>query len=194
MTFVMRWRRATRQPRPRYPAAALRGLKLFVGRGNCTACHTGPAFTNGEFHDTGVPFFLPGGGVDAGRHAGIRKLLANPYNLLGAHSDDPQGASDVRTRHVDAQHRNFGEFKTPSLRNVARTAPYMHNGSLPTLEAVVRHYSELSADRVHQDGESLLLRPLRLKDGEVADLVAFLESLTEKAPALSPRRPLASCR
>jgi cytochrome c peroxidase len=178
----------------RYPAAALRGLRLFVGRGNCAACHTGPAFTNGEFHDTGVPFFLPGGGVDSGRHGGIRKLLANPYNLLGAHSDDPKGSSDVKTRHVDAQHRNFGEFKTPSLRNVARTAPYMHNGSLPTLQAVVRHYSELSPDRVHQDGENLLLRPLRLKDDEVADLVAFLESLTEKAPALPPKRPLIACR
>ena len=52
------------------------------------------------------------------------------------------------------EHRNFGEFKVPGLRNVAHTAPYMHNGSLATLADVVRHYSELSPDRLHSDGES----------------------------------------
>ena len=177
-----------------YPPAALRGLKIFVGRGNCSACHAGPAFTNGEFHDTGVPFFVAGGGVDAGRHRGIARLRENSFNLLGPHSDDRTGQAAVKTRHVRAEHRNFGEFKTPSLRNVALTAPYMHNGSLPTLEAVVKHYSELSADRLHQDGEALLLRPLRLTADASADLVAFLESLTEKAPALAPRAPLKACR
>lgn len=177
-----------------YPPDALRGLRIFVGRGNCSACHAGPAFTNGEFHDTGVPFFVAGGGVDPGRHRGIARLRENPYNLLGPHSDDRSGQAAVKTRHVRAEHRNFGEFKTPSLRNAALTAPYMHNGSLPTLAAVVKHYSELSADRLHQDGEALLLRPLRLTAPEAADLVAFLESLTEKAPALAPRAPLADCR
>jgi cytochrome c peroxidase len=81
----------------------------------------------------------------------------------------------------------------PSLRNVARTAPYMHNGSLATLADVVRHYSEISPDRLHSDGEAIL-KPLRLSAAESADLVAFLESLTETASALPPRRPAASCR
>jgi cytochrome c peroxidase len=99
----------------------------------------------------------------------------------------------VKTRHVAAEHRNFGEFKTPALRNVARTAPYMHNGSLATLADVVRHYSEISPDRLHQDGEALLLRPLRLSAEESADLVAFLESLTERAPVLPHRRPMTPC-
>ena len=177
-----------------YPAPAARGLKIFVGKGNCNACHAGAGFTNGEFHDTGVPFFVAGGGVDAGRHRGIARLQASRFNLLGPHSDDRSGEASVKTRHVRAEHRNFGEFKTPTLRNVALTAPYMHNGSLPTLASVVKHYSELSADRLHQDGEALLLRPLRLTATESADLVAFLESLTEKAPALAPRAPLAECR
>jgi cytochrome c peroxidase len=99
----------------------------------------------------------------------------------------------VKTRQVDLQHRNFGEFKTPGLRNVARTAPYMHNGSLATLADVVRHYSEISPDRLHQDGEAIL-KPLRLTPAESADLVAFLESLGETASALPPRTPVSACR
>ena len=176
----------------RYPAAAQRGLRIFVGRGNCSVCHFGPAFTNGEFHDAGVPFFVRGG-VDPGRHGGLKKLQANTFNLLGEFNDDRSGASAVKTRQVALEHRNFGEFKVPSLRNAARTAPYMHNGSLATLADVVRHYSELSPDRLHADGEALL-RPLRLTDAEAADLVAFLESLSEHESALPPKRPAAPCR
>jgi cytochrome c peroxidase len=95
--------------------------------------------------------------------------------------------------HVSLEHRNFGEFKVPGLRNVALTAPYMHNGSLASLTDVVRHYSELNPDRLHSDGENLL-KPLRLSVEETADLVAFLESLTEAASALPPRRPSTPCR
>jgi cytochrome c peroxidase len=176
----------------KYPEAAQRGLRLFVGRGNCGACHVGPAFSNGEFHDTGVPFFIKGG-VDPGRHGGLKKLQANTLNLLGDYNDDRSGASAVKTRQVANEHRNFGEFKVPSLRNVARTAPYMHNGSLATLTDVVRHYSEISPDRLHSDGEAIL-KPLRLNAAESADLVAFLESLSESSSALPPRRPLLPCR
>lgn len=81
-------------------------------------------------------------------------------------------------RHVDAQHRNFGEFKTPSLRNVELSVPYMHNGRFATLRDVVMHYSEIRPDRLHSDGEALL-KPLRLSSGEADDLVAFLRSLTD---------------
>ena len=78
------------------------------------------------------------------------------------------------------QHRNFGEFKVPGLRNVALTAPYMHNGSLATLREVVLHYSDLNEERLHADGERIL-RPLKLSPREVDDLVAFLESLTDRS-------------
>ena len=176
----------------KYPEAAQRGLRIFIGRGNCGTCHFGPLFSNGEFHDAGVPFFTKGG-VDPGRHGGIRKLEANPLNLLSSHNDDRSGASAVKTRQVALEHRNFGEFKVPSLRNVALSAPYMHNGSLATLADVVRHYSEINPDRLHSDGESLL-KPLRLSPRESADLVAFLESLTETSSALPPRRPAEPCR
>jgi cytochrome c peroxidase len=144
-----------------------------------------------------VPFFIAGG-ADPGRHGGIRKLQSNPFNLLGKYNDEPRRdgqtpMSATKTRHVALEHRNFGEFKVPGLRNVALTAPYMHNGSLATLADVVRHYSEINPDRLHSDGESLL-KPLRLSSEESADLVAFLESLTERASALPPRRPGTPCR
>jgi cytochrome c peroxidase len=69
----------------------------------------------------------------------------------------------------------------------------MHNGSFATLADVVQHYSELSPDRLHADGEVLLLRPLHLTPQESADLVAFLESLTETASVLPPPRAAAPC-
>jgi cytochrome c peroxidase len=160
-----------------YPAAAQRGLKIFVGKGNCAVCHFGPHFTNGEFADTGVKFFVAPGRVDAGRHGGIRRLKESPYNLLERHNDDTARTTATGTRHVELQHRNFGEFRVPGLRNVALTAPYMHNGSLASLREVVKHYSELNEERLHADGERIL-KPLKLTEDEIDDLVAFLQSLS----------------
>jgi cytochrome c peroxidase len=168
----------------RYPIAAQRGLKLFVGRGNCSVCHFGPSFSNGEFADVGIPFFVAPGRVDPGRHGGIARVKASPHNLLGRFSDDPSPASATGTRHVAAQHRNFGEFRVPGLRNVAFTAPYMHNGSLATLHDVVRHYSDLNEERLHADGERIL-RPLDLSEGEMSDLIAFLETLSALAESIA---------
>jgi cytochrome c peroxidase len=162
----------------KYPAAAQRGARIFVGKGRCNTCHVGPAFRNGEFHDIGIPFFVAGGRVDPGRHDGIRRVQASRFNLLGPYSDDSSQGSATATRHVAQEHRHFGEFKVPSLRNVSRTAPYMHDGSLATLREVVRHYSNLDLDRVHSDGEQIL-RPLGLTDAEIDDVVAFLDSLTD---------------
>jgi cytochrome c peroxidase len=138
--------------------------------------------------DVGIPFVIAPGRVDAGRHEGIKRLRSDPLNLLGKYSDDASGASATKTRHVEPTHASFGQFKTPSLRNVALTAPYMHNGRLATLRDVVRHYSELDPDRVHADGEALL-RPLNLSPRESDDPVAFLESLTDPRAAEPPGRP-----
>jgi cytochrome c peroxidase len=160
----------------RYPLPAQRGLRLFIGSARCSVCHAGPTFSNGEFADIGIPFFVPGG-VDSGRHGGLQRLLASRYNRLGRHADAPPGDPRATgTRHVVQQHRHFGEFKVPPLRGVAATAPYMHDGSLPSLAAVVQHYSALNEDRLHADGERILRR-LDLSPDEAADLVAFLQSL-----------------
>ena len=165
----------------RYPLAAQRGLRLFVGRGGCSTCHVGPLFSNGEFGDIGLPFFVRPGVVDPGRHAGISALRASPYNLLGPWADAtaPDGVDAAqKTRFVDPQQRNFGEFKVPSLRNVAVTAPYMHDGQLATLDAVLNHYSTLDPDRLHADGEKIL-QALHLSRDEHTDLLAFLTSLSD---------------
>ena len=185
--------RGDREAAARYPLEAQRGLEIFVGKGRCNACHLGPGFSNGEFHDIGVPFFVRRGEVDPGRHGGIRRLQASRLNLLGRHSDDGSGVAATKTGHVALEHRNFGEFKVPGLRNVALTAPYMHNGSLATLADVVRHYSELDLDRLHADGESIL-RPLKLAREESSDLVAFLVSLTEHESAVPAKRISPACQ
>lgn len=174
----------------RHAPAVRRGLRLFLGRGQCATCHAGPLFSNGEFGDTGVPFFVKPDGVDPGRQGGIKRLLANPYNLLGRHNDDASRENATATRHLRPEHRNFGEFKVPSLRNLKQTAPYMHNGSLATLRDVVRHYSEIDEDRLHSDGERIL-KPLHLSEAEIDDLVAFLESLSTELPTGAPLLPAA---
>lgn len=158
-----------------YPTAAQRGLRLFVGEGRCNVCHAGPLFTNAEFADVGIPFFVPAG-VDPGRYGGIQALRGSRHNRLGPFADDA-GAGAVATRHVDLAPRHFGEFKVPGLRQLVHTAPYMHNGSLPTLADVVRHYSELNEERLHADGERIL-RPLQLSPEAASDLEAFLRSLS----------------
>lgn len=73
----------------------------------------------------------------------------------------------------------------PSLRNLALTAPYMHNGSVASLRDVLRHYSDFNVERVHADGERLL-RPLKLSDGEIDDLLAFMESLSAGVVSVAP--------
>jgi cytochrome c peroxidase len=178
----------------RYPAAAKRGLRLFLGKGQCATCHAGPLFTNGEFGDTGMPFFIKPHGVDPGRQGGIKRLQANPWNLLGAYNDDATRLNATGTRFLRPEHRNFGEFKVPSLRNLKLTAPYMHNGSLATLRDVVQHYSELDEDRLHADGERIL-KPLKLGKQEIDDLVAFLESLSsgEAAPLTDAPASVPAC-
>ncbi len=170
----------------RYPLAAQQGLRLFIGRGNCIACHNGPNFSNGEFADTGVPFFIAPGVVDPGRHEGLQIARASRFNLLGRYNDDVGEASGTPLRHATLEPRHWGEFKVPSLRNVAVTAPYMHNGSLASLRDVLRHYSELDESRIHASAVPVL-RPLRLSVDETDALLAFLQSLTDARGADRPR-------
>jgi len=165
-----------KQETEKYPLAAKRGLKMFIGKGKCGLCHQGSNFTNGEFDDAGIRYFKASGGIDKGRFAGIQKLKKSPHTLLGRFNDNPRKASGIATRHVTRSHQTWGQFRVPSLRNVLNTAPYMHDGSLATLADVVRHYSNLNEERLHLDGRGLLRR-LNLTDREIADLVAFLETL-----------------
>ncbi len=157
-----------------YSASAQRGLKLFIGHGRCNVCHFGAKFSNGEFADVAIPFFIDGG-VDAGRYNGIQTLKNSPYNQLGKFNDNSED-SNLWAQYVRLQHKNWGEFKVPSLRGIKHTAPYMHNGSINTLEDVVNHYDKINEERLHADGEKIL-RPLNVTQQQREDLLVFLESL-----------------
>src|SRR5207249_1016344 len=121
-----------------YSAPAQRGLQIFIGKGGCTSCHSGPRFTNGEFFNTGLSRFEPLSKPDPGRHAGIRQLRESRFNLLGPYNDDTTGASAAHTRQVAIGKGNVDEFKVPSLRNLILTAPYSHDGGVETIAEVMR--------------------------------------------------------
>lgn len=156
--------------------AAKRGLRLFVGRGGCTNCHAGANFSDGEFHNIGLPR-LPELPRDSGRFEGIRRLKAERFSGAGEFSDDRGEAANIKLRYLVVKTNNLAEFKTPSLRHVAETAPYMHDGRFATLREVLDFYSELPGDPPLGHREETLV-PLRLSERDKGDLEAFLRSLT----------------
>ncbi len=149
------------------------GLQLFLGKGNCTQCHNGPLLTNNEFHNTGVAAGTAPE-PDRGRMAGARGVLADKFNCRSRWSDArPEQCAELDFIVTDA-HELERAFKVPSLRNVAERAPYMHAGQFATLEEVVAHYDRASAAPAgHSE-----LKPLRLSDRELQQLVAFLRTLS----------------
>jgi len=159
--------------------SAQRGFALFAGEAGCRNCHVGPLFSDNEFHTVGVPPRGGGRPSDAGRWDGARALLESPFRSNGAHSDSPAGE---RARAIDTlviSSESWGQFRTPSLRNVARTAPYMHAGQFASLEEVVQYYSTLEGAVLPGHHGELVLQPLELEPQEQRDLVAFLESLSD---------------
>jgi cytochrome c peroxidase len=149
------------------------GLRLFLGKGNCTQCHNGPLLTNNEFHNTGV---LPVAGLpaDRGRFQGALSVLGDEFNCRSPRSDGGPAACielDVMPSGAPELER---AFKVPSLRNVADRPPYMHAGQLPDLGAVLDHYNRAPAA---PSGRSEL-EPLRLSRRELRRLEAFLRALS----------------
>jgi cytochrome c peroxidase len=162
--------------------SALRGLALFVSRAGCFQCHRGPSFTDEEFHSLG--FAGANGRVadDPARLSAVDFLKASPWNASGPHSDAPDSPKGQMVRALRRSGELFGQFRTPPLRGVAQTPPFMHDGRLATLADVVRFYDTLEgASPVGHHGETVLV-PLGLTDAERGDLVRFLESLSGKAP------------
>ena len=152
-----------------------RGASLFVGEGMCWACHSGPGFTNKEFHNIALPSVEGIDNASGGRYDGINALLTNPFNSLGAFSDDRSDAS-LKLTYLVQSPEETGAYKTPGLRNLLDTAPYMHGGHFETLTEVVQHYNQMDDRPVIGHREELLL-PLFWTDQQVSDVVAFLESL-----------------
>jgi cytochrome c peroxidase len=156
--------------------SAIRGLQLFIGNAKCHFCHAGPGFTNREFANIGLGErqWLSSG--DQGRLTGIMSLLENTFRADGPYSDSAESGVE-KLAHLSTSGEQQGQFKVPSLRSVALTAPYMHGGHFDDLEQVVRHYSEVSEYPEFGHREDLLL-DLSMDDQQIADVVAFLEALT----------------
>jgi cytochrome c peroxidase len=148
------------------------GLRLFIGRANCTQCHSGPLFTNNEFHNTGVPP-RPALPLDRGRLTGASAVLSDEFNCRSRWSDARERCPELEFI-VTGDHTLERAYKVPSLRNVAERAPYMNAGQFGTLADVLEHYNRApSAGAGHSE-----LRPLRLKAFELRQLEAFLRALT----------------
>jgi cytochrome c peroxidase len=149
------------------------GLKLFIGKANCSTCHTGPRLTDDSFHNTGVPV-VPGLPVDLGRETGVKQVAADPFNCLGKFSDaGPQACGELPFM-VKEGAALTRAYKPPSLRGAATRPPYMHAGQFVTLEEVVDHYSRAPAAPA---GETEL-HPLALSETERQQLIAFLKTLS----------------
>jgi cytochrome c peroxidase len=166
------------------PAAA-RGFQVFIGQGRCVSCHVieqdQALFTDNRFHNVGV---------------GINAIQAEVPRLAGAFlSAKAQGAevdvvvltdrksSELGRFAVTGQFDAIGAFKTPTLRDIALTAPYMHDGSLGTLRDVVEHYNNGGTRDPKARVNPYLsggIRPLNLGEAQKTDLVAFLEALTTR--------------
>lgn len=168
---------------------AVRGFAVFLGTGRCVSCHVieqdFALFTDHQFHNVGV---------------GINDIqdkvpeLARAFQIAKSEGMDVDVAvlTDADTSHlgrfaVDDQLSSMGAFKTPTLRNIAVTAPYMHDGSLKTLREVVEHYNNGGVTKMGDPINPFLgggIRPLDLSEQEIDDLVAFMEMLT--SPRFEP--------
>ncbi len=162
-----------------YSESAQRGLQLFIGEANCHVCHFGPNFSNGEFHDTGRPFFTAVGQIDPGRYKGIQRVTKDQFNLNGEFAESVSDEHRLKTTRVKLGQTNWGQWRTPSLRNLKQTAPYTHDGSLETLKAVVDAYADINPERLHAAGESIL-KPLQMSEQQRMELVEFLLTLSSE--------------
>jgi cytochrome c peroxidase len=159
------------------------GLRIFIGKGQCIDCHSGPLFTDQHFHNTGVPP-RDASRPDRGRASAIASVRTDEFNCLGRLSDaKPEQCQELRFMVTDDP-TLVGAFKTPSLRDVALRPPYMHAGQFDSLEQVIRHYMLAPAAAVghtelaHGDPGHTKRSPIRLSEQEVRNLVSFLGTLS----------------
>ena len=170
-----------------------KGLLVFFGRGQCSQCHNPPLFTDSDFHNLGVP------------NAGFEQAAQFPQNPSICQGLPP--TVDPGRAEVAALHASCGDvaaFKTPTLRNVALSGPYMHNGALATLEAAVTHYEDLAKGSVTplvgELDSDVRQGTIRFGAGggeadDVANMVEFMKALTgsqrsgPRAGVAPPRLP-----
>src|SRR5438105_1489142 len=149
------------------------GLRLFIGRANCTVCHMGPLFTSHEFQNTGIPGRqdLP---PDNGRLAGVDKVQKDEFNCLSPYSDARPEQCTTLQFMKRAGTEMERQYKVPSLRNVGERGALMHAGQFASIAQALDHYSRApAAEAGHSE-----LKPLSLAPAEIHQLDAFLRSLS----------------
>jgi cytochrome c peroxidase len=169
----------------------VRGLRVFIGSGQCATCHNGALFTDQHFHNTAVPA-RDRTAPDRGRAPAIAAVQRDEFNCMGPFSD-ARGQCD-ELRFIAANDPAMeGAFKTPSLRNVALRAPYMHAGQVATLEEVIAHYAKSPpaaighSELAHAGAGHAERKPIRLSAKESEDLAAFLRALSGPIVEVPPR-------
>jgi cytochrome c peroxidase len=168
-------------------ADAQRGAVVFVGKGKCVQCHSGPNFSDDKFHNLGAPQTGPNvPATDNGRYADIPALLASPFNTSSVYSDNT--TTGKLTGLVASDPANIAQFRTKSLRGlVSGSAPFMHAGQLATLDDVVKFYSQGGGDSADGGVKDAKMTAVNLTASESADLVAFLQALQGEPVAAALR-------
>lgn len=157
---------------------AKQGFKLFVGKAQCVLCHSGPNFSDSEFHDVRVP---SDNKQDLGRWSGINKVRASEFNAESGFNDAADGEVLHWVSYVVRSPETKGQFKTPTLRNLLSKGTYMHNGVFTSLDEVLDHYAELKSSISEDDHSEIVLKSLELADDEKDALKAFLASLRDES-------------
>jgi cytochrome c peroxidase len=169
-----------------------RGAALFVGKGRCVTCHSGPQFTDQKFHNIGlgvgmVSLVIRVGG-DPGAAQGVPAMLADPLNVRGKFSDGYDGRLDALAR--ANPNDLLGAFRTPSLRCVEKRPSFTHSAQMRTLTDVVAFFNQGGAPSGTIGKKEIV--PLNLTLDEEADLVAFMRTLTGPGPAAELLTPPAN--
>ena len=170
-----------------------RGLALFEGKANCIACHNGPLLSDQKYYNLGVP------SAQRWEEDGLSQItfLFEQYAKGVTEEMYRSVKDDAGLYYRTKEQSDKGKFRTPPLRYTLYTAPYMHNGAFWDLQEVVEFYNAGGGENEFAANKTDLIKPLGLNDDEVADLVAFLESLSGPEikidpPKLPPYAPLAA--
>jgi len=159
--------------------SAQRGFALFNGTARCSACHTiaqeTALFTDNDFHNTGVGYFATMRPVDTELVVLLAPGQAERVETDLLQSTGTEQFRDLGRYEITNVPADRWRYRTPGLRNVALTAPYMHDGSLPSLRDVLLFYNQGGVPNVVLDP---LISPLGLSDAEIDDLLSFLQALT----------------
>jgi len=160
---------------------AKRGLKLFIGKAGCHLCHSGPSFSDLEFHNVFLAARDGASSADKGRYTGIVAVRGSEFNTQGPYNDAEPGKYVDWLAYLRRTVENRGQFKTPTLRNVDTTAPYAHTGQFASLPEMVGHCGNMYEAIPAGSHSDAVQSPLNLSAEDLWDLVSFLKSLSDES-------------